>query len=107
VISVRLLILLISLVSYQSFAQHARHVKPLYTKGLEYEQRDTFTYVAIPEGETILGYYLQNTLGVKVYHVQGKARRDALFVLPHLLEGHYLLMMEGEAAFYCRRVYIR
>lgn len=102
-----LIVAVCSFITIISVAQTKTLSKPVYTTGLHYEMRDTFTYVAVPQGETIQGYILQNVLGRPVHHIKGKSTHDALFKLPHLPEGHYLLMMECEAAYYCRRVYIR
>ncbi len=75
-------------------------------QGLTFEQHDSLIYVAVPQKEHIQGYSLINVFGQRIYQIKGKAQSEAQFKWPSVPKGHYLLMIEGEKAYFCHRVYI-
>ncbi len=80
--------------------------KPVYTSGFIYELRDSLHYFAVKDGINIYGYKLLNPIGQTVHESRGKSSYIAMFKLPPLPDGPYMLLLRTDDAIYARRVYV-
>lgn len=102
-----LAVIIFLLFNHQSVcAQTSTHNKPIYTSNFVYELRDSLHYFAVNDGTTIYGYVLKNPVGQIVHESKGKSNHIAMFKLPPLSYGSYLLLLKTEEEWYARRVSI-
>lgn len=99
-------VILFTAFAYGVTAQTRELPKPIYTSGFIYELRDSLHYFAVKDGINIYGYKLINPLGLPVHESRGRSSYIAMFKLPQVTEGPYLLMLKTDDAYYAHRVYV-